>query len=244
MSSSPPRVALISGATRGIGYEIARGLGHAGFVVLLGARDMDSGIAAAAKLRGDGLDANPIQLDLTRSSSIQDAAKRIEATFGKLDALINNAAIAALGDGSPTQADMAAIRRIMDTNFFGAVEVTRAMLPLLRRSPAGRIVNVSSDLGSLALNADRYSVSAQFQRLGYASSKAALNMLTIQLANELRDTAILVNSVNPGFAATDLHGLPGNVSATEASREPVRLAMLPDGGPNGRFFEDEAPLAW
>ena len=244
MCACPPRVALVTSATHGIGHEIARGLGRAGFAVLLGARDIESGIAAAAILRDYGLDANPVQLDLTRPGSVRAAVARIGSAFGKLDALVNNAAITDPGDGSPTRADMAAIRRVMDTNFFGTVEITRAMLPLLRSSPAGRIVNVSGDSGSHPLEADRVSTSVPFQRLGQASSKAALNMLTIQLANELLETAILVNSVNCDFAASELHAFPELVSAVEASRLPVRLAMLPDGGPNGRFFENEAPLAW
>lgn len=228
MTACSPRVALITSATGGIGHEIARGLGRAGFAVLLGARDIDAGIVAAARLRGEGLDANPIQFDLSRTHSLQGAAARIDASFGKLDALVNNAAIADPGDGSPIEADMVALRRVMDSNFFGAVELTRAMLPLLRCSPAGRIVNVSGVT-------DRESDSAWDQRLGQASATAALNMLTIHLANELLDTPILVNSVNPGVTASELHGL--RCSLAEASRVPVRLALLPDGGPSGQFFE-------
>jgi NAD(P)-dependent dehydrogenase (short-subunit alcohol dehydrogenase family) len=199
------RIALVTGANKGIGLEIARQLGMQGMRVLVGARDQDRGQAAAAALAHEGISARDVQLDLTEPATIGSAAADIEAREGRLDILINNAGITSSGDGSPGTADLEAVRRTFDTNFFGTLAVTQAMLPLLKRSPSGRIVNVSSGLGSLAYNSDPNSEYAAYRFIGYNTSKAALNMLTVQLAAELKDLGIKVNSADPGYTATDLN---------------------------------------
>lgn len=238
-----PKVALVTGANKGIGLEIARQLGNHGFTVFLGARNPQLGEAAAAKLRSENLDARSLQLDLTEPQTSENAARAIHNDFPHLDVLVNNAAIVDAADAPPGAVDLAVVRRVMETNFFGTLAVTQAMLPLLRAAPAARIVNVSSGLGSLTLNADPTQPFAAFQFLGYNTSKAALNMLTIQLAYEVRDTAIKVNSVSPGMVATDMNP-QGTLTTQEGASEPVRLALLPADGPTGGFFHSAGSYPW
>ena len=240
---SEKKVALVTGANKGIGFEVARGLGKAGMTVLLAARDEGRGREAAARLKGEGLDVREIALDLGDEATIRAAAEGIEGEFGRLDALVNNAGIGDSGDGPTSKADLAAIRRIYETNLFGTVAVTQAMLPLVRKSAAGRIVNVSSSLGSLAYSSDPDWESADVKLLGYNSSKAALNMMTVDLAYELRGSGIKVNAANPGLTATDLTGQAGH-PAEIGAEVIVRLALLPEDGPTGGFFEREGPLPW
>jgi NAD(P)-dependent dehydrogenase (short-subunit alcohol dehydrogenase family) len=244
MHDSPKQIALVTGANKGIGLEIARQLAKAGMSVLLGARNVGLGEAAATKLRAEGRDVRFVELDLTRPETIEAAKNKIEADFHRLDVLVNNAGILDRADGQPGVVDPAVVRRAMDTNFFGTFEVTRALLPLLRRSKAGRIVNVSSGLGSLTLNADPRGLFAQYQLLGYNTSKAAMNMLTILLANELKDTPIKVNSANPGYTATDMNQYRGTQTIEEGAAEPVRLALLPADGPSGGLFSTAGPQPW
>src|SRR5262249_14644135 len=198
------RVAVVTVANKGIGFKVARGIAKAGYGVLLGARNPTTGREAANTSMREGLDVRFIELDVTRIETISAAAACIEANFGKLDVLVNNAGIADPHDGSPSRASVDAIERVLRTNFLGAVAVTQAVLPLLRKSEAGRIVNVSSELGSITRHGDPTWKYAHVNVLGYCSSKAALNMFTVQLAFELSDQGIAVNSVNPGFTATDL----------------------------------------
>src|SRR5262245_29508221 len=167
--------------------------------VYVGARDSGRGIAAAEKLQGEGLAARFVELDVLREGTIGAAAATIEAAHSRLDVLVNNAGIADRGDGPPSRADLDAVRRTLRTNFIGPAAVAQTMLPFLRRSPGGRVVNVSSELGSLALNGDTGWEHAWAKFLGYSASKAALNMLTVQLAFELKDTPIKVNSAGPGY---------------------------------------------
>jgi NAD(P)-dependent dehydrogenase (short-subunit alcohol dehydrogenase family) len=242
--SEAKRVALITGANKGIGLEIARQLGRAGLTVLLGARNAVLGQASADMLRAQGIDVQFVELDLGREETIQTAAKTIEDQYKRLDVLVNNAGITDPGDGPPSSATVSAVRRIMETNFFGALAVTQAMLPLLRKSKAGRIVNLSSGLASLTFNADPDWGFSDVKLIGYNTSKTALNMLTVQLAYELRGTAIKVNSANPGYTATDMTGGQGTQSVEEGAAEPVRLALLPDDGPTGGFFETAGPNPW
>jgi NAD(P)-dependent dehydrogenase (short-subunit alcohol dehydrogenase family) len=238
------KVALVTGANKGIGLELARQLGHRGISVLLGARNTKLGEDAAHKLTSVGLDAHAVHLDLNQPETIHLAAKQIETEYGRLDVLINNAGIADPADGPPSTASLEAVRRVFETNLFGTLAVTQAMLPLVRRAPAGRIVNVSSGLGSLTLNGDPAWEFAQVKRLGYNSSKAALNMLTVQLAYELRDTKIKVNSANPGFTATDLNGHRGYQTVAEGAMEALRLALLDENGPTGGVFNRDGPDPW
>ena len=244
MSQSQKRVALVTGANKGIGLAIARELGKAGMTVLVGTRDERLGEQAAANLRGEKLDARFLHLDLVRPETIAAAAASIADQFHKLDVLVNNAAILDSADGPPSTADINSVRRVMETNFLGTLSVTQAMLPLLRKAEAARIVNLSSGLGSITKNADPNWDFASFKLIGYAASKAALNMLTVQLADELRDTAIKVNTVSPGFVATDMNQHRGTSTVEEGAAGPVRLALLPPDGPSGVFFGEAGLYPW
>jgi NAD(P)-dependent dehydrogenase (short-subunit alcohol dehydrogenase family) len=244
MNDSSKQIALVTGANKGIGFGIARRLGKAGLTILLGARNVRLGQEAAAKLQAENLDVRHIELDLVRPETIEAAAATIAADFQRLDVLVNNAGINDAADGPPSTVDLSAVRRVMETNFFGTLAVTQAMLPLLRKATAGRIVNVSSGLGSLTLNGDPDWEFAPFKLLGYSASKAALNMLTVQLAYELRGTAITVNSAAPGYTATDLNGHRGHQTVEEGAAEAVRLALLPSDGPTGGFFQTAGPHPW
>ena len=243
MTPSRASVALVTGANKGIGFEVARAIAKAGYTVLLGARNPTSGREAAAILTGEHLDVRFVELDVTRMESISSAAARIGADFGKLDVLVNNAGIADPQDGPPSRANVAVIERVFRTNFLGAVAMAQAVLPLLRKSDAGRIVNVSSDLGSITRHGDPTWKYAQVKVLGYCASKAALNMFTVQLAFELKAQGITVNSVNPGFTATDLNAHRGQQTVEEGAAEVVRVA-LQEHGPTGKFLETGGELVW
>jgi NAD(P)-dependent dehydrogenase (short-subunit alcohol dehydrogenase family) len=238
------KIALVTGANKGIGLEIARQLGEAGVLVLIGARDLQRGQAAARELAQTGLAAEAIELDLNRPETVTAAAAAISARHGRLDILVNNAGIVDAEDGPPSMAPAAAARRLMETNFIGTLAVTQAMLPLLRRSAAGRIVNLSTALGSLAVNGDPASPYYEARLIGYNASKAALNMLTVQLAAELKDTPIAVNSVAPGYVKTGLTGGNGFMTPAEGARLPVEYALLGAGAVSGRFVAPEGPVAW
>ena len=242
--SQDRKIALITGANKGIGYEVARQLGQHGITVLVAARSAQLGAEAVAKLRAGGADAHFVELDVTRDETIKKAAENIQKEYGRLDILVNNAGVVAKGDSAPSSADPEAVRRILDVNFFGVLAVTQAMLPLVRKSAAGRIVMVSSGLGSLTLNSDPSWEFAPVKMLGYNGSKAILNMLTVQLAWELRDTAIKVNTVNPGYTATDLNGHQGNQTVEEGAAETVRQALIAADAPTGSFFETGGTVPW
>jgi len=244
MQEASKKIALVTGANKGLGLGIARQLAKVGITVLLGARDTARGEQAAAKLRGEALDAHFVRLDLVRPETIQAAAASIAAQFERLDILVNNAGMNDPADGPPSTADLNSVKRAMETNFLGTLAVTQAMLPLLRRAAAARIVNLSSGLASLEKNGDPAWDFASFKLIGYNASKAALNMLTVQLAYELRDTGIKVNSVSPGFVATDMNGHRGTLTVEEGAAGPVRLALLPANGPSGRFFSGDGFYPW
>lgn len=238
------KVALITGANKGIGLDIARQLGQEGVTVMIGARDAGRGEAAAALLRNEGLDAQFVQLDVTDAASISQAAAAIGMQHGRLDILVNNAGISDAADGPPATASIDAARRVFDTNFFAPLAVTQAMLPLLHQAPAARIVNMSSSLGSMAVNADHTSPYYGVRPVGYNASKAALNMLTVQLAEDLCASGIAVNAACPGYVSTDLNGHRGYLSTEEAARTPVRLALLPDQQVTGRFINAAGDVPW
>ncbi len=241
--SDPVRTALVTGANKGLGFEIARQLAAAGLRVWLGARDTALGEAAAASLREAVGDVRFVRVDLLDPAVIAAAADTIGADGGALDVLVNNAGIVSPGDGPPGKADPAAVRRAFETNFFGTLAVTQAMLPLLRRSASACIVNHSSSIGSLARQADPEWVYAQVKPLGYAAAKASLNMLTIQLAAELKAEGIAVNSVNPGLVRTDLNGRTRGVPVEEGARPAVEL-ILSGGGRTGTFVGPDGPEPW
>lgn len=236
-----PRIALITGGNKGIGLEIARQLAQAGIHVIIGARDASRASDALADMARDGLAAESIALDLLDHTTISDAAAQIGARHGRLDILVNNAGIFDFADATPAKAAIAAVRQVMEVNFIGTLAVTQAMLPLLHKAPQGRIVNLSSSLGSLTLNGDPASPYYANQFIGYNASKAATNMLTVQLHEELKGTAIKVNSVSPGFVKTDLTGY-GTMTPAEGARLPVKYAL--GGDHSGRFVEPDGMTPW
>jgi NAD(P)-dependent dehydrogenase (short-subunit alcohol dehydrogenase family) len=240
------KVVLITGANKGIGFEVARQLGRAGFTVLLGARNAGRGEEAAAKLRAEGSDVRYVVADLDRASETADAlAGQIEKEFGHLDVLINNAGIFDLtgGDSPASTVKIEALKQTFAINFFGTVEFTQPLLPLLRAAESARIVNVSSGLGSLGLNSDATSPFYPVKPLAYNASKAALNMFTVDLAWELRDTKIKVNSICPGFTATDINNNTGTQTIEEGAEAIVRFAQQTEG-PTGGFFHKDGAYPW
>src|SRR6266568_2734801 len=240
------RIALITGANKGIGFEIARQLGAQGIVVLAGVRDQARGETAVLKLRTDAINASAVHLDVTHQASIDAAAAFIAQTYGKLDILVNNAAISLKEDGVALgELTFDDLHRTFATSVFGVFAVTMAMLPLLRRSEAGRIVNLSSEMGSLSINSDPTSYTADLPpNLAYNASKTALNALTVFFAKELRNTPIKVNSVSPGYVATDLNGHSGFLTPEQGAKVPVAFATLPVDGPTGGFFGEHGVIAW
>lgn len=238
------RIALVTGANKGIGLEIARQLAQAGVSVIIGARDPGRASKAVDTLSSEGLQVRSVALDLTDHASIAAAAETIRAEHGRLDILVNNAGIVDAEDGPPSSAVPDAARRIMETNFVGTLAVTQAMLPLLRLSSAARIVNLSSSLGSLTVNGDPASPYYSARLIGYNASKAALNMLTVQLAQELRHTPHVINSVCPGYVKTDLTGHNGFMTAEEGAKLPVEYALLGGDAVSGRFVEASGETPW
>lgn len=238
------KIALVTGANKGIGLEIARQLAEAGAMVFLGARNTARGQQAARALASDGLDVKWIAIDLNDETTLTSAAQVIEDRYGRLDILVNNAGIVDAKDGPPSLAAIGAARCLMDTNFLGTLAVTQAMLPLLRKSGAGRIVNLATTLGSLAINGDPSSPYYEARLIGYNASKAALNMLTVQLAAELKGSGIVVNSVAPGYVKTDLTGHNGVMTAQEGARLPVEYALLGEGAVSGQFIGPAGPAPW
>jgi len=225
-------IALVTGANKGIGLETARQFGARGFTVLAGAREKERGLAAERELRAGGVDARFVLLDVTLDASVREAADWIEREYGRLDILVNNAGIAR--GAPPSQTDLDVMHEVYEVNVFGVIRVTNAMLPLARRAPAARIVNVSSEVGSISSMTDPASPLGQMPAsLAYPSSKAALNMITAIYARDLRDTPIKVNAANPGYTKTDLNRNSGFRSVTEGAEATVYLATLPADGPNG-----------
>ncbi|WP_019011314.1 SDR family oxidoreductase [Deinococcus aquatilis] len=241
---SQPQVALVTGANKGIGFEIARGLAQQGHQVLLGARDVARGTDAVRLLQREGLDVSLQVLDVTKVDSIREAARRVHEDFNRLDILVNNAGMTDPRDGLVSDVPDDVIRRVMETNFYGALNLTRALLPLLRRAAQGRIVNVSSPLASLTHNSDPEWELASFKMLAYSTSKTALNVFTVQLAHELRGTALKVNAVAPGYTRTDMTGHAGDLTPADSAVMPIKLATIGNDGPNGGFFNDEGQVPW
>lgn len=245
-------VALVTGANKGIGLQIAKDLAARGFTVLVGSRNIKHGEAAAKSV---GADARAIQLDVTNQASIAAAAGRIRNEFGRLDVLVNNAGISHAGkpgrsleemvkSGRASVASLDEVRAVFETNVFGVIAVTQAMLPLLREAPAGRIVNISSSTGSLTLSSDPANHLHKMVGPGYSASKTALNAITLAFAIDLESTNIKVNAVEPGFTATALNNFEGTRTVEQAAREPVRLALLGPDGPTGAFSNEDGPLPW
>jgi NAD(P)-dependent dehydrogenase (short-subunit alcohol dehydrogenase family) len=237
------RVALITGANKGIGFAVARGLGQQGITVLVGSRNQQAGERAASALLAEGLKARALVIDVTDQGTIDAAAAEVDRAFGKLDILVNNAGIS-LEWVPPSEGQVEMMRKTFETNLFGAFAVTKAFLPLIKKAEAGRIVNVSSGLGSLTSLSDPASGFHGFNSLAYCASKAAQNAMTVTLAKELRTTAVKVNSAAPGYTATDLNDFQGTQTPEQAAPVIVRLATLPAEGPTGGFFNKDGPLPW
>jgi NAD(P)-dependent dehydrogenase (short-subunit alcohol dehydrogenase family) len=247
MTQENRKIALVTGANKGIGLEIVRQLAQRDVVVLLGARDAVKGEAAAAQLRADKLDVRLTHLDVTDRASISDAVARVENEFGRLDILVNNAGVGfefGANLESPWRVSLDMLKATYETNVFGAFAVTQAFLPLIRRSPAGRIVNVSSTLGSLTNQSDPTSPFYQANTPAYSSSKSALNALTVSLAKELAETPIKVNAMCPGWVKTEMGGEQAPRTVEQGAREAVRLALAPDDAPTGTFTDDNGVIAW
>lgn len=240
--SETPKVALITGANRGIGFETARELGEQGMIVLLGSRDLEKGKSAAAQLTAKGLTAEALKLDVTAPADLAAAFDYIEQRFGRLDVLVNNAAIV-VEDLSP-YVPIDTLRAVFETNFFGLVAVTQKLLPLIKKSPAGRIVNVSSVMGSLTLLSDPTSWIYDLKIFAYGASKTAVNAFTVCLAHELRDTPIKVNAADPGWVKTEMGGPNALLEVSEGGKSSVRLATLPEDGPTGGFFRVDQEFPW
>lgn len=242
-SSLNGKVALVTGANKGIGLEIARQLAQQGATVLIGARDAQRGQEAAQTLQNEGLQARFQLIDVTDQATIDAAARQIETDFGKLDILVNNAAVA-LDTTPPSELEMETFRATYDTNVFGVFAVTKALLPLVRKAEAGRIVNMSSGLGSLTQTSDPEWAFKDVNLLAYNSSKSAVNAITVQFANELRGTPIKVNAADPGYVATDLNQHRGYRTVEQGATAPVRLATLPADGPTGSYFDENGVVPW
>ena len=244
-------VALVTGANKGIGLQIAKDLAAHGFTVLVGSRNLEHGETAAKSVAAD---ASALQLDLTNQASIAAAAKRIRNELGRLDVLVNNAGVSHVGKpGRPLQeiaksgrasvASLDEVRAVFETNVFGVIAVTQAMLPLLREAPAARIVNVSSSSGSLTRNSDP--TNPHRRMFGtYSWSKTSLNAITVAFASDLESAGIKVNAACPGFTATDLNNFEGTRTVQQGAREAVRLALLDANGPTGTFSDENGPLPW
>ncbi len=238
------KIALITGANKGLGFETARQLANQGVKVLIGARDETRGREAAEKLKSEGFDAEFVLIDVTDEKTLEAAAKYVEETYGRLDILVNNAGIAVEYGAVFGEFSLNTIRQTFETNFFGVVAVTQNLLPLVKKSEGGRIVNVSSGLGSLALNSDPNWDFKDVKPVAYNSSKAALNMFTVILAHQLKDTKIKVNSADPGYTATDLNQNSGPKTVAEGASIIFDLATLPDDGATGGYFDDQGVVPW
>ena len=244
--SKAKKVALISGANKGIGFETARQLGQKGITVILGSRDLAKGETAAAQLKKEGIDARAVKLDVVNPADIKAVADTIAHDYGHLDILVNNAGIMleAIGGNNTSTVSDEILRKTFDTNFFAAVAITRVFLPLLKKSDGGRIVNVSSILGSLALHATEGSPIYEAKALAYDASKAALNSFTIHLAHELKGTKIKVNSAHPGWVKTDMGTDAAPMEVVDGAKTEVELALLGPDGPTGGYFHLGQAITW
>ena len=247
MTQHQGKVAFITGANRGIGFETAKGLGELGITVVLGARDLAKGQAAAKQLQALGIKAEAIAYDAAQPASGDAAYEYFDQHFGKLDILVNNAGmlieqIVGKNNSSSVSADV--LQQTFQTNLFAVVALTQKLLPLIRKAPAGRIVNLSSILGSLTLHSMPNSPIDPAKSFAYNASKAALNVYTIHLAHELRDTKIKVNSAHPGWVKTELGGPNAPMEVADSGKTSVQLATLDDNGPSGGFIHEGEPLPW
>ena len=244
------KIAFVTGGNRGLGFQTALDFKDQDVKVVIGSRDADQGLKAVERLRAAGVDADSIRFDITKEADHQAAYDYFNSKYGRLDILVNNAGIAGgsfPGDGPEHRASdvpLDLLHKVFETNFFAPVALTKTLLPLLKKSPAGRIVNLSSILGSLTLQADPKSPIYNAKSFAYDASKTALNAFTVHLAYELRNTNIKVNSAHPGWVKTDMGGDQAPTEISEGARTSVALATLPDNGPTGGYFHLGKPLPW
>jgi NAD(P)-dependent dehydrogenase (short-subunit alcohol dehydrogenase family) len=236
--------AVVTGANKGIGREVARRLATDGFKVWLGARDAERGARAAKELRSEGLDVEWLEIDVTDDRSVASAVSTVRGSSSRLDVLVNNAGVAINYDRLPSEQAIADIEATYKVNVFGAIRVTQRFLPLLLAAPAARIVMVSSHSGSIARALDSSAPSYSTNMMGYGSSKTALNAIAVSFAKELKNSGIRVNAAAPGYTATDLNGHKGHRTVQQAAEVIVRLATLDGDGPTGGYFDDVGPVAW
>ena len=247
MAQHDHKVAFISGANRGIGLETARKLGELGIAVVLGVRDLDKGAAAVRELQAAGIRAEAIRYDAADDDAAEAVHRHLEQHYGKLDILVNNAGIlreSLLGPTSSSTVSQQVLRETFQVNLFAVIALTQRLLPLLRLAPAGRIVNLSSIVGSLTLHSLPDSPIAPVKSVAYDASKSALNAYTIHLAHELRDTPIKVNSAHPGWVKTELGGEHAPMDLADSWKTSVRLATLEANGPSGGFYHEADALPW
>ncbi|HSH86587.1 MAG: SDR family oxidoreductase [Methylophilus sp.] len=247
MSNSQQRIAFITGANRGIGFETAKHLGEQGIKVIIGARDESKGLESVAELKAAGFDAEYLHYDAALTDAPQTVAEALQSRFGKLDILINNAGILKeqlIGQNNTLTVDQNTLKETFDANFFAVVALTQALLPLLQQSQAGRIVNLSSILASQTLHSTPDSPIEVAKGLAYNASKTALNMFTIHLAHALKDSHIKVNSAHPGWVKTELGGANAPMEISDSWKTSVRLATLDDNGPTGGYFHEDQALPW
>ena len=238
------KIALVTGANRGLGLEISRQLAQRGLHVWLGVRDVAQGQLAEQLLRREGLAVGLLLLDITDPAAIAAAVAQVQHHHQRLDVLVNNAAMQTTDGQLPSAITAELLHRFLDVNYVAHVRVTQAFLPLLRQSPAGRIVNMSTSLGSVTIMSEPGHANARRNLIGYSSAKAALNMFTVLLAKELKETAIKVNSADPGWTRTELGGADALLSAEQGARVPVWLATLDEQGPSGSFFTQGTTNPW
>jgi len=242
--SNKAKVALVTGGNKGIGLDVVRGLSKLGYTTLLGARDEKLGNEAVKKLSEEGLKlVHFLKLDVANQASIQEAVKKVEADYGHLDALVNNAGIL-LERAKASIESLENIRKTYEVNVFGVIATSQAFIPLLKKSTAPRIVNVTSGLGSLTLHSDPNHFYYNIKPLSYNTSKSAANAVTVHFAYDLKDENFKVNSADPGYCATDLNAHSGPRTATQGSTVIIRLATLPSDGPNGKFFDENGEVPW
>jgi len=234
---------FITGANKGIGYETARQLGKRGYFVFLGARSEENGREAVRKLREEGIEAEYVRIDMADPSAISEAAETIAGLTPSLDVLINNAGIGA-GGNVPSEQSMKDIRKVYEVNVFGPIQAIQAMLPLLKKAPSGRIVNVSSGLGSLTFHSDPSHEHYGVNPLDYNSSKTALNAVTVMFAKEFAGTPIKINAVDPGYTATDMNNNSGPRSVEHSAGTVAGLAVIGEDGPSGKFFDENGEIPW
>lgn len=244
MSTSDKRVALVTGANRGIGFEIARQLAQTGITVLIGARNQDRGLSACEQLKLAGLDAHFIRVDVTRATSIEAAIGKIKDDFKRLDILVNNAGIQIDTQSGILELDPVIFQHTLETNAFGPLLLAQAAIPIMKTNGYGRIVNMASILGSLAEIASPNDPYIEVLSPAYRLSKTLLNGITVLLAKELRGSNILVNSVCPGWVRTEIGGDQAPLTPEQGADTPVWLATLPDDGPTGGFFRERQPIPW